>query len=315
MAMKRFYRQLKWIALLALCFGLMGCLTAAKVKSIVEESNTMLLEQALTRSQNQTLISESEEMTSGSPDPEKFNDLINRIHGFIENHPDDAKIINPLRVRLGVLYMFNKKPGLAETVFETVEAAHLENERDKFLTKHNKHFIWWYAEKGQHLRTSNDKTRGLALLKEVRTEELESTELKAFFEQVRANVAFEVIAQMNPRDDQGEYRQVMNSVIAAYTGHWSVNHRKDIKHIRSKMGQSCVTQDFKTGFFLRPDEAAAIEKMITEAGVEIFKMYPTIFCTVERIQNRWRPVSNDPLQTPSWIKCSPPGETITCDVN
>ncbi len=315
MTMNRLYRQFRWIAILSLCLGLMGCLTATEVRTIVEESNTRLLEQALTQSQNLTLVSDSEKIAIASPEPKEFDKLVNRIHEFIENHPDDSEIINPLRVRLGVLYMFHKKPKLAEAAFETVEVAHLKNKRDEFLTKHSDHFIWWYAEKKGRLSTEAGKKRGLIFLKKVSAEELTTTELRAFFEQVRANVAAEVIQQMNLADDPKEFRPIINGVIASYTGHWDLDHRKDIKHIRKKMGQSCVTAGFRTDFFLKPDEAAAIEKMVTETGVEIFKMYPTIFCTVETIQKRWRHVSSEPLQTPSWIKCTPLDDTIVCDGN
>ena len=315
MIMKRLYRQYKWIAIFSVCLGLIGCLTSTDVRRIVEDSNTKLLDEALWKSRLITLNSDSEKIAiGGRPDPEEFKKLVNRIHEFIENNPDKSEIINPLRVRLGVLYISNGKPVLAETAFETVEVGPWLSQRDKFLKKYSDEFIWWYAKKKERFTDYDDKTEGLAFLKKVSAEELDSTEVRAFFEQVRANVADQV-AQNMIKEESEIFRPVINGVIASYTEYWDPDHREDIKHIRKSMGQSCVTADFKTDFFLKPDEAAAIEKMVTETGVEIFKMYPTIFCTIETIQKHWRHVSSEPLQTPSWIKCTPLGDTIVCDGN
>lgn len=316
MIINRLFRQYKWITIFAVCLSLVGCLTAPQVRTIVEESNAKLLDMALTQSRLLALDRDSEAIAAGISDSKEFDKLINRIHEFIENNQDVPKTINPLRIRLGVLYMLNGKPVLAKTAFESAEAVHLVNERDKFLKEHSDDLIWWYAEEKGQLRTEAGKKRGVEFLNKVSAKELRSTELRAFFEQVRANVAAEVVGQINLTDDPEKFRPVINGVISSYTEHWDPNHREDIKYIRKSMKQSCVTADFKTNFFLEPEKAATIEKMVADNGVEIFKMYPTVFCTVETIQKRWSIVSREPLKTPVWIKCTVIGDnSIVCDGN
>lgn len=120
--------------LLLAVFLLGACATRGQVEQIVAESNAALVGPYVD-------IADSE---PGSGQGGDWEQSLADIDRFIEAHPDNAPLVNHLRVRQAMLLTANGRRNLADQYWALVDRAALDSDRDRALTDVGEHLSWWY---------------------------------------------------------------------------------------------------------------------------------------------------------------------------
>ncbi|MEN8148776.1 MAG: carboxypeptidase-like regulatory domain-containing protein [Planctomycetota bacterium] len=118
------------LATLLLC-GLAACATRAEVEQIVLSSNAAMVGPWIER--------------PGNAQDESWPEAVDRIERLIAEHPDQAVLVNHLRVRQAMLLTVNLQGALATEVWNRVDPAELRgNARDRALYAVRSELVWTY---------------------------------------------------------------------------------------------------------------------------------------------------------------------------
>lgn len=115
---------------LLLTLALLGaCATRGQVEAIVAESNAAMVGGYVD--------------VPGQPGAD-WEESIRDLDRFIDAHPDNATLVNHLRVRQAMLLTANGSRNLADQYWDLVDRDALDSERDRALKDVGQHLSWWY---------------------------------------------------------------------------------------------------------------------------------------------------------------------------
>lgn len=290
--------------------ALAGCVTASEVRDIVRESNADVVAAQFT--QDAPLLGGTDQ--DRLADSRKAQKTAERIQNFIDAHPDRPEVINPLRVRLAVLYMLDGKPNLARATFGEVEAGDWINERDGLILDLHDDLIWWYGVLRRGRFDPGDKERAdQALVKfgEALGKEIEDASVRAWFEQTRIRIAVRRAQNFTPGEPAKtieEMKAALNGVSLGYTGQWAQDSIDDIKKIRDLLPTSCVTSldaAQRTALKERVGQKLSRDKELAISHWNLMRWYAHVFCYTEQLQKAWvaRSRTGELLSNADWITC------------
>ena len=120
------------VLLVVLLLG--ACATQGQVEEIVAGSNAALVGPYLD-------IADAQQ---GQPSDANWEQALADIDRFMEAHPDNASLVNHLRVRQAMLLTANGRRNLAEQYWALVDRDALDSARDRALADVGEHLSWWY---------------------------------------------------------------------------------------------------------------------------------------------------------------------------
>ncbi len=141
------------LLLITLAIACNSCLTAAKIKTIVAESNMASINSILT------------------VDPANGNrwlESYNKLEEQISINKNQAVLVDQLRLRQAILLTVNKKKALATRKWSEISASNLPSSRDRTLYSHRNFLVWWYARAGNNSNLDNDVEKFEPYLKSLR---------------------------------------------------------------------------------------------------------------------------------------------------
>lgn len=120
-----------------------GCADTAAVRNIVDETNRLVVELAVSPDGDVVTANNVGDGTTPT-----WIEQVDAIERYIAEHPDQTRTNNALRIRQATVLMRVDQPNLARIAFEQVDQAQLFSERDRALFELQNEFIWWYSTAG-----------------------------------------------------------------------------------------------------------------------------------------------------------------------
>jgi hypothetical protein len=117
------------LVILVILLALISCVTQTQVKEIVASSNAAMI-----------VLPQAD---GGAVDEAKLKAAIDRIEAVIAAHPDQAVLVNTLRVRQAMMLTVANKPKAAEILWSQVTAP--PGQRDAALYDLRNEMIWWFG--------------------------------------------------------------------------------------------------------------------------------------------------------------------------
>lgn len=213
-------RVARWLCVLSIGSALAasGCINAATVKKIVEDSNretVAALEASALESSAPPLGAE------GDAAPE-WEATLARMEEYIATHPERPRTNTALRIRQAALLLAHQQPNRALAAFEQADAAQLSNERDRALYQARHALAWWY---GLRARGGGAMALDTAQRQEARAHMDELAEAaepladenttRRLLEQIRVRIANLLARSLSSADS---VRDVVEPAIARYAG-------------------------------------------------------------------------------------------------
>jgi hypothetical protein len=219
-----------------------GCVTQQQVKAIVTETNAAMVSPYLQAPKN------GEEGVQ-----EAWQQAVTKIDRLIAAHPDQAVLVNHLRVRQAMLLTVNKQQSLAEMRWDQVDAGNLENERERAFYQCRVALV--FAYNGLTANLNPAETASLtARRSEIDTalQYVETRDIRVYLRMVQAHIALKQANEMDEENEQKEIQKILASGLNAYVGEFSKEALEWVKANYESVDEEGLTiGEFRDRYWLR----------------------------------------------------------------
>ncbi len=178
------------ISIILLAF--VSCVTQKQVKEIVATSNAAMV--VLPHPDHETA------------DDAKLKDAMERIEAVIAAHPDQAVLVNSLRVRQAMLLTVHNKPNAARIVWEQVTQP--PGQRDAALYVLREELVWWFGAAEGFKEGDIDKGKKyLESIKNVCDTLPSRSNIRDYLETMRASIGFVIANETSTFNNDSAIRK------------------------------------------------------------------------------------------------------------
>jgi len=238
--MIKFLKPIAFAILLLSC-TLSGCVTQQEVKAIVAETNAAAISPYLDRPTG-----------TGRQPATEWQEAVKRIDRLIEAHPDQATLVNHLRVRQAMLLTVNGQNNLALERWNLVIAEALDSERDKRLHALHEALVWAY--KNLKLTAGVDIADASSRLDsfKTKTKDVEEYDLKIFLHTIRAEIALKLANSYDEDTDEAIVEDLLAQELEVYIDAFKQADKDWVKdNPTTDLSSAMTIQDIRRRVWLR----------------------------------------------------------------